>query len=79
MIGASGRSTATWSPGSENYVERSKRQTIIGGAPSSWSATTEFIMSKDMLYLILGCSNMLWSKKALGRGILPVPHKVPFL
>ena len=57
-------------PGIENYVDRSKRKTIIGGAPSSWSATTEFIMSKDMLYLILGCSNMLWSKKALGAGDL---------
>jgi hypothetical protein len=57
-------------PGLENYVERSKRKTIIGGAPSSWAATTEFNMSKDMLFPILGCSNMLWSKKALEMGDL---------
>ena len=56
--------------GLENYVERSKRQTIIGGSPSSWAATTEFNMSKDMLFPILGCSNMLWSKKALEMGDL---------
>ena len=57
-------------PGIENYVERSKRKTIIGGAPSSWSATNEFNMSKNMLFPILECSNMLWSKKALEAGDL---------
>jgi hypothetical protein len=53
-------------PALENYPARSKRKTIIGGAPSSWSATTEFNMSKDMLFSIIGCSTMLWSRKALG-------------
>ena len=57
-------------PGFANYAERSKRKTIIGGAPSSWSATTEFNMSKDMLFSILGCSNLLWSKKAMEMGEL---------
>jgi len=57
-------------PELENYLERSKRKTIIGGAPSSWAATTEFNMSKDMLFSIIGCSNMLWSKKALETGDL---------
>jgi len=57
-------------PGLENYLERSKRKTIIGGAPSSWAATTEFNMSKDMIFSIIGCGNMLWSKKALEMGEL---------
>jgi len=57
-------------PGLGNYLERSKRKTIIGGAPSSWAATTEFNMSKDMLYAIAGCSNMLWSKKSMETGEL---------
>jgi len=47
-----------------NYTTRSRRKTIIGGAPSSWAATTEFNMSKDLLFSILGCSNMLWSNQA---------------
>jgi hypothetical protein len=50
-----------------NYTQRSKRATIMGGAPSSWAATTPFNMSKDLLFSILGCSNMLWSKKARDR------------
>lgn len=52
-------------PDIHKYAERSKRSTIIGGAPSSWAATTEFNMGKDLLYSILGCSNLLWSKQAL--------------
>jgi hypothetical protein len=44
-----------------NYLERSKRESIIGGAPSSWAATTEFNMNKDLLRSILGASAMLWS------------------
>ncbi|MGA3165560.1 MAG: beta-N-acetylhexosaminidase [Terriglobia bacterium] len=47
-----------------NYAERSRRKTILGGAPSSWAATNEFNISKDMLFSILGCSNMLWSGQA---------------
>jgi hypothetical protein len=57
-------------PDLENYLERSKRKTILGGAPSSWSATTEFNMSKDMLFSIIGCGNKLWSKKTLEVGEL---------
>jgi Glycosyl hydrolase family 20, domain 2/Glycosyl hydrolase family 20, catalytic domain len=50
-------------PALRNYAERSRRQTIIGGAPSCWSATTEFNLSKDLLGVIIGCSGMLWSGK----------------
>jgi hypothetical protein len=59
-------------PDIRNYAERSKRSTIIGGAPSSWAATTEFNMGKDLLYSILGCSSMLWSKQVLERAQLSV-------
>jgi glycosyl hydrolase family 20 len=52
-------------PDIRNYTERSKRSTIIGGAPSSWAASTEFNLGKDLLYSVLGCSGMLWSKQVL--------------
>jgi hypothetical protein len=49
----------------EKYGERSKRSTIIGGAPSSWAATTEYNMCKDLLRDVVGCSSLLWSKQPL--------------
>ena len=49
----------------EKYRERSKRPTILGGAPSSWAATTEYNMCKDLLRDVLGCSSVLWSKQPL--------------
>jgi hypothetical protein len=49
----------------QKYTERSKRPTLIGGAPSSWAATTEFNMGKDLVRDILGCSSLLWSKQPL--------------
>jgi hypothetical protein len=52
-------------PDIRNYVERSQRATILGGAPSSWAATTEFDMNKDLLYSILGSSEMLWSGRTM--------------
>jgi hypothetical protein len=52
-------------PDLRNYSERSKRATIIGGAPSSWAATTEFNLGKDLLYSTMGCSSLLWANRAL--------------
>ncbi|HVN83129.1 MAG TPA: glycoside hydrolase family 20 zincin-like fold domain-containing protein [Terriglobia bacterium] len=49
----------------QNYQARSKRSTVIGGAPSSWAATTEFNMGKDLIRDILGCSSLLWSRRSL--------------
>jgi hypothetical protein len=49
----------------QNYQARSKRSTVIGGAPSSWAATTEFNMGKDLIRDVLGCSSLLWSKQPL--------------
>ena len=52
-------------PGLENYPERRARPTILGGAPSLWAAPTEYNLSKDFLFSVLGCSGMLWSSKSL--------------
>ena len=46
----------------QNYAWRSRRPSIIGGASSSWAATTEFNFGKDLMYDFLGCANLLWSK-----------------
>ncbi len=54
----------------DKYPQRSKRSTIIGGAPSSWAATTEYNMCKDMLRDVMGCSSLLWSKQPLEAGEL---------
>ena len=45
----------------ENYPRRSELKGMLGGAPSSWAATTEFNFGKDMLYDLMGCANLLWS------------------
>jgi hypothetical protein len=49
-------------PEIENWGRRSARTTVIGGAPSSWAATTEFNIGKDQVRRFLGCANLLWSK-----------------
>ena len=54
----------------ERYKERSRRSTIIGGAPSSWAATTEYNMCKDLLRDVMGCSSLLWSRQPLEAGEL---------
>jgi hypothetical protein len=46
-----------------NYGRRSARPGVIGGAPSSWAATTEFNIGKDQLYDFAGCANLLWSRQ----------------
>ncbi|TAM81512.1 MAG: hypothetical protein EPN47_12200 [Acidobacteria bacterium] len=48
-------------PDIQEYPERIKRSTIVGGAPSAWEATNEFNFGKDLMYSFLGCSNLLWS------------------
>ncbi|MGH9673100.1 MAG: family 20 glycosylhydrolase, partial [Bryobacteraceae bacterium] len=46
-----------------DYVNRSAAKGVLGGAPSSWAATTEFNIGKDQLFDFLGCANLLWSKQ----------------
>ncbi len=48
-----------------NYQARSKRATLLGGAPSAWFATNEFNFGKNTLADFLGCSNTLWSGNVL--------------
>jgi hypothetical protein len=45
-----------------DWVERTKVPGFLGGAPSSWSATTEKNFGKDQLVNFLGCANFLWSE-----------------
>jgi len=45
----------------EKWDERQNTKGLLGGAPSSWAATTEFNFGKDQLVDFLGCSNLLWS------------------
>ncbi len=45
-----------------DYANRSNVSGILGGAPSSWSATTEMNFGKDQILNFLGCANMLWSE-----------------
>ena len=52
-------------PHVDNYPQRCARPTILGGAPSLWSATTEYNLNKDFLFNVLGCSALLWSKHSI--------------
>lgn len=48
-------------PTIENYEARRRRTSLLGGAPSSWGATSEVNFGKDLLSEFLGCSNILWT------------------
>lgn len=50
-----------FTPAILNYARRSKLPGVIGGVPSSWAATTEFNIGKDMIYDFAGCASLLWS------------------
>jgi Glycosyl hydrolase family 20, domain 2/Glycosyl hydrolase family 20, catalytic domain len=52
-------------PEIQDYEGRSRRKSVLGGAPSSWAETTEFNFGKDMMYDILGCANLTWSPHQL--------------
>ena len=52
-------------PEIQDYERRSRRKSVLGGAPSSWAETTEFNFGKDMMYDILGCANLTWSPHPL--------------
>ncbi len=45
----------------QDFAARSARPGVLGGASSSWAATTEFNFGKDLLWIFLGTQNMLWS------------------
>jgi hypothetical protein len=47
------------------WDQRRTIQGVLGGAPSSWAATTEGNIGKDQLVDFLGGANLLWSKHFL--------------
>ena len=49
-----------FSPAIENYSVRSKRRTILGGAPSAWFATSESNFGRTVITDVIGCGNILW-------------------
>ena len=51
--------------GIDNYESRSKRTTILGGAPSAWFATNEVGFGKELLPDFLGCSSVLWNGRVV--------------
>jgi hypothetical protein len=48
-------------PGIAGWGDRVKTKGLLGGAPSSWAASTELNFGKDLIYEFLGVSNLLWS------------------
>jgi hypothetical protein len=54
-----------------NWDERIQKVDVVGGAPSSWAATTEYNFGKDLLIDFLGCANLLWSTHTLNQSDLP--------
>jgi hexosaminidase len=49
-------------PQIENWDDQLKSPRVIGGGPSSWTLTAESTIGKDMMYDIIGCAGLLWSK-----------------
>ena len=52
-------------PNISQWASRTKESSVLGGAPSSWSATNEYNFGKDLMLDFLGCSNLLWSEHTL--------------
>ncbi len=48
-------------PNIPSYDRRSRIKGMLGGAPSSWAATTEFIFGKDLIWEFVGSAGILWS------------------
>lgn len=61
-----------FTPDIENYESRKQRATLLGGAPSSWSATNEFNFGKDLMANFLGCSSILWTGQLMQAKALSV-------
>lgn len=59
-----------FTPDIENYESRKKRTTLLGAAPSSWSATNEFNFGKDLMINLLGSSSILWTGRVMQHGEL---------
>ncbi|NOZ56739.1 MAG: family 20 glycosylhydrolase [Calditrichaeota bacterium] len=53
-----------------DWEKRRRLPGVLGGAPSSWAATTEFNIGKDLLYDFLGCAELLWTGRKPDPGSL---------
>jgi hypothetical protein len=56
-----------FTPNISNWDERIKKIDLEGGAPSSWAATNEFNIGKDLILDFLGCANFVWSTHSLNQ------------
>lgn len=61
-----------------DWNERKNIKGVLGGAPSSWAATTEKNIGKDQLIDFLGAAGLLWSKSRLSESEL-VFEAVPLI
>jgi hypothetical protein len=52
---------ANFLPDIQNYGRRSARKGVLGGAPSAWAATNEYVFGKDLMIDFLGTINLMWS------------------
>jgi hypothetical protein len=50
-----------FTPFIDNFGRRSTRPSVTGGSPSSWSATNEYTIGKDLMVAFLGTANLMWS------------------
>ncbi|MBI4906027.1 MAG: beta-N-acetylhexosaminidase [Acidobacteria bacterium] len=50
-------------PHIQNFVARTKRSKIVGGAVSCWASVSEFVIAKDLLAEFTGVAELLWSGK----------------
>lgn len=55
-----------------NWEDRAGIKGILGGAPSSWSATNPLNMNKDLMFDIFADANLLWSKQYLSPNQLAI-------
>ena len=60
-----------FTPNISNWDKRTKQINLAGGAPSSWAATNEFNIGKDILLDFLGCANLLWSAHTIKQEDMP--------
>lgn len=60
-----------FTPDIQSWDERAGIKSLLGGAPSSWAATTERNFGKDQIFDFLGTANLLWSRHYLTMEELP--------
>lgn len=56
-----------FTPSISNWDERIKKIDLVGGAPSSWTATNESNFGKDLVSDFLDCASLLWSSHSINQ------------